>query len=76
PKLRTAISDLDVENCVAKGSMWHISYPMAVGAISADGKDYLVVASSCPDTVLCDSGVAVIPVDPRFIDLIGIFVIL
>ncbi len=40
PKLRTAISDLEVENRESKGSMWHIRYPLADGAKTADGKDY------------------------------------
>ncbi|EXU75494.1 valine--tRNA ligase [Erwinia papayae] len=76
PKLRTAISDLEVENRESKGSMWHIRYPLADGAITADGKDYLVVATTRPETVLGDTGVAVNPEDPRYKDLIGKFVLL
>ena len=76
PKLRTAISDLEVENRESKGSMWHIRYPLADGAKTADGKDYLVVATTRPETVLGDTGVAVNPEDPRYKDLIGKFVIL
>ena len=40
PKLRTAISDLEVENRESKGSMWHLRYPLADGAKTAEGKDY------------------------------------
>lgn len=76
PKLRTAISDLEVENRESKGSMWHIRYPLADGAKTADGKDYLVVATTRPETILGDTGVAVNPEDPRYKDLIGKFVIL
>ncbi|KAA8999328.1 valine--tRNA ligase [Affinibrenneria salicis] len=76
PKLRTAISDLEVENRESKGSMWHLRYPLADGMKTADGKDYLVVATTRPETVLGDTGVAVNPEDPRYKDLIGKFVLL
>lgn len=76
PKLRTAISDLEVENRDSKGSMWYLRYPLANGAETADGKDYLIVATTRPETVLGDTGVAVNPEDPRYKDLIGKFVVL
>lgn len=76
PKLRTAISDLEVENRESKGSMWHLRYSLADGAKTAEGKDYLVVATTRPETVLGDTGVAVNPEDPRYKDLIGKEVIL
>ncbi|PKE32534.1 valine--tRNA ligase [Rahnella sp. AA] len=76
PKLRTAISDLEVENRESKGSMWHLRYPLADGAKTAEGKDYLVVATTRPETVLGDTGVAVNPEDPRYRDLIGKDIIL
>ncbi|MEG0433530.1 MAG: valine--tRNA ligase [Morganella sp. (in: enterobacteria)] len=76
PKLHTAISDLEVENRDVKGSMWHIRYPLADGAKTADGKDYLVVATTRPETMLGDTGVAVNPEDPRYKDLIGKEIIL
>ncbi|MBD2811821.1 valine--tRNA ligase [Xenorhabdus sp. Vera] len=71
PKLRTAISDLEVENREVKGSMWHLRYPLADGATTAEGKDYLIVATTRPETMLGDTGVAVNPEDPRYKDLIG-----
>jgi len=74
PKLHTAISDLEVENREAKGKMWHLRYPLANGAVTADGKDYIVVATTRPETMLGDTGVAVNPEDPRYRDLIGKFV--
>ncbi len=76
PKLRTAISDLEVENRESKGSMWHLRYPLADGAKTAEGKDYLVVATTRPETVLGDTGVAVNPEDPRYKNLIGKEIIL
>ncbi|CAM3462327.1 valine tRNA synthetase [Xenorhabdus nematophila ATCC 19061] len=71
PKLRTAISDLEVENREVKGSMWHLRYPLADGEKTAEGKDYLIVATTRPETMLGDTGVAVNPEDPRYQDLIG-----
>lgn len=71
PKLHTAISDLEVENKESNGSMWHLRYPLADGATTADGKDYIVVATTRPETLLGDSGVAVNPEDPRYKALIG-----
>ncbi|ROQ28710.1 valine--tRNA ligase [Gallaecimonas pentaromativorans] len=74
PKLHTAISDLEVENKEQKGHMWHLRYPLADGAKTAEGKDYLVVATTRPETMLGDTGVAVNPEDPRYKDLIGKFI--
>ncbi len=71
PKLHTAISDLEVENKDKKGFMWHFRYPLADGVKTADGKDYIVVATTRPETMLGDTGVAVNPEDPRYKDLIG-----
>ncbi|OEE88787.1 valine--tRNA ligase [Enterovibrio norvegicus FF-162] len=71
PKLHTAISDLEVENKDVKGYMWHFRYPLADGVKTADGKDYIVVATTRPETMLGDTGVAVNPEDPRYKDLIG-----
>lgn len=71
PKLHTAISDLEVENKDVKGHMWHFRYPLADGAKTADGKDYIVVATTRPETMLGDTGVAVNPEDPRYQALIG-----
>ena len=76
PKLRTAISDLEVENRDVKGFMWYIRYPLADGRRTAEGKDYLMVATTRPETLLGDTAVAVNPEDPRFKDLIGAELIL
>jgi valyl-tRNA synthetase len=74
PKLHTAISDLEVENKDKKGHMWHFRYPLADGAKTTEGKDYLVVATTRPETMLGDTGVAVNPEDPRYKNLIGKFI--
>ncbi|MEO3864594.1 valine--tRNA ligase [Rheinheimera fenheensis] len=76
PKLHTAISDLEVENKEQKGQMWHLRYPLADGATTADGKSYLVVATTRPETMLGDTGVAVNPEDERYKALIGKEIIL
>ena len=76
PKLHTAISDLEVENKAVKGKMWHIKYPLANGQTTADGLNYLVVATTRPETLLGDTGVAVNPEDPRYNKLVGQFVVL
>ncbi|MGC7589413.1 valine--tRNA ligase [Bisgaard Taxon 46] len=76
PKLHTAISDLEVENKESKGSLWHFRYPLANGAKTADGKDYLVVATTRPETMLGDTAVAVHPEDERYQSLIGKTIVL
>ena len=76
PKLHTAISDLEVENRDVKGKMWYLRYPLADGAKTAEGNDFLVVATTRPETMLGDTGVAVNAEDPRYKDLIGKEIIL
>ncbi|MBV1911471.1 MAG: valine--tRNA ligase [Kangiellaceae bacterium] len=76
PKFQSAISDLEVENHDEKGSMWHFRYPLADGAKTQDGKNYLVVATTRPETMLGDSAVAVDPNDERYMNLIGKFIML
>lgn len=74
PKFHTAISDLEVENKEEQGSLWHFRYPLADNATTADGKTYLIVATTRPETMLGDSAVAVHPDDERYQSLIGQFV--
>ena len=88
PGLETAISDLEVENIEINGHMWHLRYPLADGvtfqfpiafdedgeAIDWETRDYIVVATTRPETMLGDSGVAVHPDDERYKSLIGKFV--
>ena len=68
--LESAISDLEVEHKQVKGSLYHISYPLA------DGSGSLTVATTRPETLLGDSAVCVNPDDERYTHLIGKEVIL
>ena len=71
PKLKTAISDLEVETRETKGGFWHFKYPLADGVKRDDGLDYIEVATTRPETMLADMAVAVHPEDPRYRSVIG-----
>ena len=71
PKLKTAISDLEVETQTISGGFWHFKYPLADGVTTAEGKDYLVVATTRPETMLADMAVAVHPTDTRYASVVG-----
>ena len=71
-KLQTALSDLEVENHDEKGSLWHVRYYLPdKNAKTQAGKNYLVVATTRPETLLGDTAVAVNPEDARYQHLIG-----
>ncbi len=87
PGLETAISDLEVENIEVKGHMWHLRYPLADGVTyecpvtdeegnvtGLESRDYIIVATTRPETMLGDVAVAVHPEDERYQGLIGKFV--
>ncbi|WP_420705671.1 valine--tRNA ligase [Porphyrobacter sp. CACIAM 03H1] len=76
PKLKTAISDLEVETQTIAGSFWHLKYPLADGVTLPDGRDYLEVATTRPETMLADMAVAVNPADERYASVVGKHVIL
>ncbi len=71
PELRTAISDLEVENSEEQGHMWHFHYPLNDGLTTQDGASYLTVATTRPETMLGDTAVAVHPDDERYQHLVG-----
>ena len=71
PKLKTAISDLEVETREMKGGFWHFKYPLADGVKRDDGLDYIEVATTRPETMLADMTVAVNADDPRYQCVIG-----
>ena len=71
PKLHTAISDLEVEQREIVGQMWYFNYP-----IEGDNGKFITVATTRPETMLGDTGVAVHPDDDRYSDFIGRNVIL
>jgi valyl-tRNA synthetase len=66
PKDLTALSDLEVVTKTVPGKLWHIRYPIK----SEPGK-FLTVATTRPETMLGDTGVAVNPQDPRYKALVG-----
>ncbi|MGN6207580.1 valine--tRNA ligase [Asticcacaulis sp.] len=88
PQFQTAISDLEVEQKEVDGHYWHFAYKLADGVTfdypvkdeegneTTETRDYIVVATTRPETMLGDSGVAVHPDDERYKDLVGKFVIL
>ncbi|KCZ56137.1 valine--tRNA ligase [Hyphomonas chukchiensis] len=87
PHFQTAISDLEVDQREVNGHYWHLRYPLADGVTyehpvkDEDGnvtgtetRNYIVVATSRPETMLGDTGVAVHPDDERYAGLVGKFV--
>src|ERR1700716_1696053 len=66
PEMHTVISDLEVENRETKGSLWHIRYP-----VEGEPGRFITVATTRPETMLGDTGVAVHPEDPRYADVVG-----
>ncbi len=65
PKCNTALSDIEVEHETEQGHLWHIRYPFK------DGSGYVEVATTRPETMLGDTGVAVHPDDERYKNLVG-----
>jgi valyl-tRNA synthetase len=90
PQFQTAISDLEVEQREVEGAYWHFAYPLADGvtyehpiAFNEAGeptewetRDFIVVATTRPETMLGDTGVAVHPGDERYAAIVGKDVIL
>jgi valyl-tRNA synthetase len=77
PALLTAISDLEVQQVEVKGSLWYLRYPLQDKTFDPeDPTTFIVVATTRPETMLGDSGVAVHPDDARYADLVGQHVIL
>jgi valyl-tRNA synthetase len=83
PHFQTAISDLEVETKEVAGHYWHLRYPLADGVtydhplrdedgnVTFETRGYIVVATSRPETMLGDTGVAVHPEDARYAGLVG-----
>jgi len=76
PKLKTAISDLEVETQDVKGHFWHFRYPLEDGVTLDNGQDYIEVATTRPETMLADMAVAVHPSDERYTSVVGKHVVL
>jgi valyl-tRNA synthetase len=73
PKMLTAVSDIEVVSQNVKGSLWHFKYPLA-DENGAATDEFIVVATTRPETMLGDTAVAVHPEDERYLDLQGRFV--
>src|SRR5947209_201635 len=71
PKLRTAISDLEVQQVEVKGHLWYFKYP-----IEGLENTFITVATTRPETMLGDTAVAVHPEDERYRRLIGKYAVL
>ncbi|MBT5048869.1 MAG: valine--tRNA ligase [Rhodospirillaceae bacterium] len=71
PKFHTAISDLEVEQRETVGKLWYFKYP-----VEGLENKYITVATTRPETMLGDTGVAVHPEDERYSDLVGRNVVL
>ncbi|MGP1929155.1 MAG: valine--tRNA ligase [Arsenophonus sp. ER-BJ3-MAG3] len=71
PNLHTAISDLEVEYREVNGFMWYLRYPLANNIKTKEGENYLVIATTRPETMFADTGVAINPDDSRYENLIG-----
>ena len=65
PKCTTALSDAEVEYVDKPGHLWHVRYPLS------DGSGDLIIATTRPETMLGDTGVAVNPNDERYTDIVG-----
>jgi valyl-tRNA synthetase len=76
-KLLTAISDLEVQQTEVKGHLWYLRYPIEGKNFNPeDASTFIVVATTRPETMLGDTGVAVHPEDERYQKLVGKNVIL
>lgn len=80
PRCHTALSDLEVEYEEAKGHLWHLRYPFEKDPKKCiphkEGLEYIIVATTRPETMLGDTAVAVHPKDERYQNLMGAFLIL
>ena len=70
PHCITALSDAEVEHTEQAGHFWHIKYPIK------DSDEYVVIATTRPETLLGDTAVAVNPEDERYKDLVGKMLVL
>lgn len=71
PKLRTAVSDLEVEQIEIKGHLWYFRYP-----VEGHTERFITIATTRPETMLGDTAIAVHPDDERYKDLVGKFAVL
>ncbi len=71
PRCHTALADIEVDHDLSKGKLWHIRYPVAEEDRDGTTPEYVVVATTRPETMLGDTAVAVNPEDERYKKLVG-----
>lgn len=76
PKARTALSDIEVIHQDDKGAFYHVKYPFVDPEYTFNGKNYIEIATTRPETMMGDVAVAVNPSDERYKDLVGKEVVL
>ncbi len=75
PKARTALSDIEVIHQDDQGAFYHVKYPFTDGT-TFQGKDYIEIATTRPETMMGDVAIAVNPSDTRYNDIVGKKVVL
>ncbi|MDV7719227.1 valine--tRNA ligase [Pediococcus ethanolidurans] len=76
PQARTALSDIEVIHKDDKGAFYHVKYPFVNAEDTFNGKHYIEIATTRPETMMGDTAVAVNPSDERYKELVGKEVIL
>ncbi|MBN1283324.1 MAG: valine--tRNA ligase, partial [Proteobacteria bacterium] len=71
PRCHTALADDEVDHKDEKGSLWYIRYPLRDSGSGTRDSEYIVVATTRPETMLGDTAVAVNPKDERYAHLVG-----
>ena len=71
PKARTALSDIEVIHQDDEGAFYHVQYPFVDKETTYQGKHYIEIATTRPETMFGDVAVAVHPSDERYKDLVG-----
>jgi len=70
PGCQSALSDLEVDHVEVDSFLWHVKYPLA-GADGKDSGEFITIATTRPETILADTGIAVHPEDERYAHLRG-----
>jgi valyl-tRNA synthetase len=70
-RCKSSLSDLEVEYKKEKGNLWYIKYPIKNQKVKGKSENYVVVATTRPETMLGDTAVAVNPKDKRYKNLVG-----
>jgi len=71
PRCQTSLSDLEIEYKEERGKLWYIKYPLAKKYTGSTRANYIIVATTRPETMLGDTALAVNPKDERYKKLVG-----